>query len=229
MSTCFEITFSDLEKAFQRLKNDRPRRSFVEYPSLISFANHDKALWMEELIEGVSKGFNPHVTKMCWAPKAHSLVRPGNILHFKDEIVFNLIVDKIFRGIFISNKKYADLDFGYQLNDPGKTNWIKESFRCWKEFQEKSVKLIDGENAYMVISDITGFYENISISMLISRLREICGASPELNLLSRCLHTWTHRENVGIPQGYSASDILAKIFANQLDSQLINSDSIHLR
>lgn len=48
-------------------------------------------------------------------------------------------------------------------------------------------------------------------------------------MLRECLRQWSFRGDVGIPQGYSASDILAKLFANTLDNLLLNNGYTHLR
>lgn len=55
------------------------------------------------------------------------------------------------------------------------------------------------------------------------------GSRPEIDLLRLCLRKWSARGEKGIPQGYSASDLLAKVYANQIDLALRNDGYRHLR
>lgn len=48
-------------------------------------------------------------------------------------------------------------------------------------------------------------------------------------LLSSCLHRWAHPRGKGIPQGYSASDIIAKVYLEPVDRTLRNDGFDHLR
>jgi hypothetical protein len=48
-------------------------------------------------------------------------------------------------------------------------------------------------------------------------------------LLSACLHRWAGLRGKGIPQGYSASDILAKLYLDPIDHNLRNAGFTHLR
>ena len=81
----------------------------------------------------------------------------------------------------------------------------------------------------MVFTDITGFYDNIDLPLLMSDLRN-CNIDPELiSQISKCLNKWVSINNKGIPQGQSASDILAKLYLNSIDLGLKNSGFVELR
>ncbi len=225
----FAVSKKELDTAYQRIKNDRPKRCFVEYPNIFNFIDVDKNILFDELTEKISLGYQPHPTQMCWVPKTNHQVRPANILHIKDEIVFNLIIGAIFPTLYGHNQRFKEVDIAYPLSTPEKTKWISNQFNAWKHFSTKSIEILNKEYAFVVYSDITGFYENINIKRMILTLKELCGDMPQIDLLSSCLNVWSNRGEDGIPQGYSGSDILSKTFANKLDEMLINGGFKHLR
>lgn len=83
MAIQFDPEIYELRKAYDRSKADRPGRTFVEYPNLMAWTEMNLAEWLAELRTSCASGFQPHSSRLCWLPKANSLLRPGNILHFK--------------------------------------------------------------------------------------------------------------------------------------------------
>lgn len=231
MSTAFLVEYSELKLAYKRAKDDRTNRCFVEYPYLIDWAEIDLTQWFKDLQERLAGGYQPHSSKLCWIPKANSLLRPGNIIHLKDEVVYNLIVSRLYKRIWTTLREYqGDPDAAYILAEPEEQNWIKNNFKSWEKFREVSLAYLEKGAQFVVVSDITGFYENIYIDKLLSDLRQICeGSLPEIELLRVCLRKWSARGDKSIPQGYSASDILSKVYAHPIDIALRNDGYRHLR
>ena len=231
MAAKFSVELSELELAFKRVKNDRPHSCFIEYPYLIDWANIDKQQWLEELQAKIALGFQPHSSRLCWVPKAHSLVRPANILHLKDEIVYNLLIGRMYQIFWSALQPWQGKpDSAYILSKPEEEKWIQNRFMAWDNFRANSLKLLEEGTQFVVVSDITGFYENIDIDKLLSDIRQAAGGTlAEIDLLRLCLRKWSARGDKGIPQGYSASHILAKIYANSIDISLRNDGYKHVR
>jgi hypothetical protein len=82
---------------------------------------------------------------------------------------------------------------------------------------------------YVVICDITGYYENVDIPILMSDLKQIGVPAPVVNMLSMCLNRWAQVTGRGIPQGHSPSDILGKIYLNSVDYNLRAMNYTHYR
>lgn len=156
--TNLQVTENEITVAFQRAKRDRPRRCFIDYPLLLKWAEFDKKNWLECLRKKIQEGYQPHTSKMCFVPKPKHLVRPANIIHLKDEVVYNIIVgrlyDYIYRHLMENN---IHVDCSYPLSEPPKTEWINPSFNGWKKFGDKSISYIEDGYRYVVFSDITGF------------------------------------------------------------------------
>jgi hypothetical protein len=158
-------------------------------------------------------------------------VRPGNILHFKDEVIYNLLLDRLYDSIWKALEGFQkEPDAAYVLTGEPRNSWFQSSFKSWEEFRGKSLEYLQDGTAFVVVADITGFYENIDTDKLLSDLRQIVGGPrPEIDLLRACLRKWSARGEKGIPQGYSASDLLAKVYANPVDLALRNDGYRHLR
>lgn len=231
MATQFDPEITEFQLAYKRAKSDRPSRCFVEYPYLIKWAELNLSEWLNELQKKCSAGFQPHSSRLCWLPKSNSLLRPGNIIHFKDEVVYNLILARLYKGIWNALRTFqGEPDAAYVLVGPEKTEWFQNNFTSWDGFRNKSLEYLENGAKFVVVADITGFYENIDIDKLLSDLRQIAGgAGPEIDLLRNCLRKWSARGEKGIPQGYSASDLLAKVYANPVDIALRNEGYRHLR
>jgi len=123
MATAFSVEYSELKLAYKRAKEDRPNRCFVEYPYLIDWAEIDLTQWLKDLQERLAGWYQPHSSRLCWIPKANSLLRPGNIIHLKDEVVYNLIVSRLYKRIWTALREYqGDPDAAYILAEPEEQN-----------------------------------------------------------------------------------------------------------
>ncbi len=231
MSTNITATIEELKLAYSRTKLDRPSRCFVEYPFLFHLAEIDLDVWLQSLSKKLAEGYFPKTSRLCWIPKPNYQLRPGNILTLKDEVVYNLIIGKLYSKIWDALEPYqGNPDVAYPLSTPdSKEKWVKSNFKSWDKFRELSFDRMATGVEYVVVSDVTGFYENIDQDKLISDLKQIVGSCPEIDLLRNCLRKWSIRGDKGIPQGYSASDILAKVFVSPIDQALQNDGFIHLR
>ncbi|CAN7395833.1 RNA-directed DNA polymerase [Brevundimonas sp. LjRoot202] len=98
-------------------------------------------------------------------------------------------------------------------------------YALWPKFDAASRAVLRSPRyKYMVISDISGYYENIQLSILRSLLNRYQPSSPRtINLLIRHLKAWqtfTHdglQVDRGIPQGNSISSFLGNFYLKPVD------------
>lgn len=218
-----EAKLEDLILAWERMKSGRPDRVFINHPFLISMVERDLEGWLTIIQDKLKSGYEPSPCVICQVPKPHNLVRPASYLTIEDELVYTYLIGVFYPQIVERIGKHQGVtDIAYQLDkDASSKNWVKSDFRVWKQWREDSVKKLDKKCNYVVFTDITGYYENIEISILISDIRELCGKSDELNLLSKMLNMWAHPRLKGIPQGYFASDVIAKLYLTTIDENLL--------
>jgi len=230
-SMSFEASLEELRLAWARVKLDRPDRCFVDHPFLVKWVEWDLETWLDGLRAELAAGYVPRPCQLCAAPKAGSLVRPGAVLDIRDETVYNFLVGRFFAGICgVLKGSQGDPDVAYQLaTEPDGPQWLEAGCRIWRQWRERSIEKLDQGASYVLVADITGFYDNIDIGKLVSDMRAIDDLGPELELLNDCLRRWATPRSRGIPQGYSASDILAKVYLSSVDSALRNEGFVHLR
>lgn len=226
-----EITVEELSIAWSRVKADHLNVRFVDHPHVLRWIESDLDAWLVEIRDELAAGYQPRSSHMCWALKPGGLLRPGTVLEVEDELVYNMLLGRLLPQL---RRQLADLqgnpDLSYILADSADdTAWIRTGFRLWTQWRKRSIERLDQGASYMLVADITGFYDNIDIRKLMSHMRAACGARDELKLLGNCLSKWARPRDRGIPQGYSASHLLAKLFLEPVDRALMNDGYVHLR
>jgi hypothetical protein len=179
----------------------------------------------------VAAGYVPSERLLCLTPKPGWLVRPGAVLNLEDEVIYTALLGALHERLWtLIGSSQGDPDVAYQLQPlQAGVEWVRSGFRVWTDWRTRSLAKLAGGCLYMVTADIAAFYDTIDLSLLFSDLRAM-GADPTaLPLLSACLNRWASPLGRGIPQGYTASDILAKLYLHPVDVALRNAGFTHLR
>jgi reverse transcriptase-like protein len=221
----------DLRLAWQRARFDRPDRCFVTHPFMIDLIELELDAWVTDLGGHLVAGFVPSPSIICHEPKGGGFVRPGTHLRLEDEVVFNALLGTVFRNIGeVLRWSQGNPDVAYQLAiSHDNPEWVSRGFVVWKQFREKSLAYIDQGAEFVLFADISAFYENVDLPRLASDLNRVGIDQEARTLLSRCLNRWADPRGKGIPQGYSAADILAKLYLEPVDQSLRNEGFKHLR
>ncbi|MGB9198803.1 MAG: RNA-directed DNA polymerase, partial [Terriglobales bacterium] len=222
----------DMKTAWKRVKDDARNRVFIRHPYAIQVVELDVEGWLNARLEDVRKDrYTPSSMFVCDVPKGKGLVRPGSHLAYADRLVYTACVGACFPAIHAAlNWAQGAIDFSYRLaKRPGDPEWLRDRFAGWQEFREKSIQRIDKGALYIVMADITAFYENVDIGILTSDLKQVKAPAAAIEQISRCLNKWAQVSGRGIPQGQSPSDILAKLYLNNVDVNLKNMGYDHLR
>jgi hypothetical protein len=95
-----EVSVEELEMAWRRLKFDRPHRAFIQHPKLIAWIESDLSSWLQVLQGELADGYSPHSAHLCLVPKPAYMVRPALILDVRDEVVYNLVVGRMYPSIW---------------------------------------------------------------------------------------------------------------------------------
>ena len=122
------------------------------------------------------------------------------------------------------------VDFSYEIsNDFENAQWLESPFVGWEKFRTTSLKKIETGISHVIIADISGYYESINITTLMSDLQTALADNDVVNLLKNCLDRWAQSTDRGIPQGYAPSDFLGKLYLNSVDLNLKAMEYDHLR
>ena len=99
----------------------------------------------------------------------------------------------------------------------------------WEAFRRKSLSLVDEGYSHVVLTDISAFYEHIDIDTLISDLGTLDCPKDAVTQLRVLLEKRAQIDARGIPQGYSASDVLSKVYLHVVDVRLRQDGYVHCR
>ena len=223
----------DINLAWSRVKKDLKDKHFISPIFIADILNGDLEKYLEALkIKIENKTFQPHPMEIVEIPKGRGLIRPGSLLLVEDNITYSALVQECYLKILNQIEwSQNEVDFAYIVSKENSTSkdWYKSQLLGWNEFREKSLAKINEGYQYVIVTDLTGFYDNIDIPTLISDLKSCTIENDIVNELSKCLNRWTQVNNKGLPQGNSASDILAKLYLDNVDKGLKNAGFIHLR
>lgn len=229
------VALLDLPLAWRRVKEDLARgRCFGVHPHERRLVEAHEDQWMASLQQTLEDGtYEPAPLEICAVPKAGGTVRPGGHLSLRDHVVYTACVGACSERIR-DTLYWADRprDFSYPIaRNPSSAHWIENYFSMWRAFGSKSVEKIDEGTPYVVTADIAGFYENVDISLLLSDLRALEVENAVITLLSACLNKWSvsHIQGRGVPQGFTASDILARLYLHNVDRGLDGRALFHYR
>ncbi|MFI5108501.1 MAG: RNA-directed DNA polymerase [Terriglobales bacterium] len=142
----------------------------------------------------------------------------------EDELILNAPIGSMY-GLIREGLAWSQgtADISYQL--PNRTNaveWVKRGFPVWREWREKSLSAVTGDLTHVLFVDIANYYEHVDLRTLKSDLRQHRVEGEALDVLIDCLYRWADSRARGLPQGYSAADILAKVYLNTVDQTLQN-------
>ncbi len=222
----------DLRHGFDIVTQDLKHRTFVRPAFQLELFLQNKNGCLEELRKAISaKNYYPSAVPLCEVPKSGGTIRSGQILTVQDHIVYSAVTAMLIPSI-VKAVSWPDrlIDYSYQIDVEHAANaWFKSYYKAWKAFADASMEKLKAGVPLVLMTDISSYYDHIDIGLLISDLRTAGAPETALTLLSMCLNRWAVVQGKGIPQGYSASDALAKLYLNSVDRRMRDSGYDHLR
>lgn len=166
-------------------------------------------------------------------PKAKYILRPGARPILIDWIIYDAVVSYIARKIYT---KVPKVSFSFQkFRDRMKNKKEYKNINYWVAFDDEALSRAK-KNSFMLVTDITGFFEHISIDALKERLLLLSTDSEYQRavsfLVDLMLEVWTKNNSIGkfgLPQGVEASRILADIYLYSVDQVMTKTKSNFIR
>ena len=153
-----------------------------------------------------------HIDKPKYNFTLRQLARP----RITDWIIFEAILD-YYRG-FLANSDLCS--FSYSFDSKKGREYSK-----WLSFDRATEEVLK-DNNYLLITDITGYYENINIKemlqILLNHVDKNHLDTSYLNVLALMLYAWqsSRIHGFGLPQGIRGTGFLAEIFLDHVDSHM---------
>ena len=261
MPADFYTKLSDLgqlRRAWHLARNDS-RADFLFDP----YRYADFAFRLEDYLNDLSQSltsgtYHPKSLLTIDVPKSSLSVRPGSVLAMEDRVVLFAIAcliappldKKLPQGVYSwrvkSNSNSKELFEDHEIfkipflkrqTIQRRIEFIEPWYAAWPQFMEdlKSAHEQEGYR-YLVLSDITAYFENIDLNLLRDLLLHHLPKQPRIvNFLCTLLEYWAwpafHGSAAprGIPQGNGVSSFLGNIYLLPLDqafSRLVNRRGI---
>ena len=216
-------TSETVARALVRYAGDARHRSFFDHPVALSLIQQNADPWIADLVGVLDAGnYAPSPARLVAVPKPQWHVRSGTVLSIEDEVVYSYLglrLLELIRGTIGWSSPH--LRFSHRLAASDRKYWFQKRLVGWKAFDRMSLRRMKGNDAkYVVVTDIAGFYGNISVGRLIRELRAAGADQQDVALLTRCLNTWSQQRERGIPEGHSTSDLLAEFYLDPIDRAL---------
>lgn len=226
------FSLDELALALKRVEQDHKYRVFVTRPAEWAVVDAQREAWLSRLRAQIESGsYVPGPAPIADVPKGKGAVRSACLLSLTDEVVYTAAVGRLVSAIQSAlewGKPHPDCS--YLLRKPDGVNWVSTPYLCYKIWRERSVESLAVPVHFVVVTDITAYYDTILHEILLSDLKA-AGAEAELAsyLVGKLLSRWVVVNGRGIPQGLSASDLLAKLYLNTIDHGLSGAGVVHLR
>ena len=241
-----KATSLDGLRAGWHLTRAETRSDFIQdYITVESFGyNLGTQLW-ELRRQLITDTFEPQSLIRVEVPKGAMGVRPGSLLPIPDRTVLYSFVREIAQ---VFDKLLPDGVYSYRLKEKlAKGELFRESdalevpflkknkiqneidpteawYTLWPEFNEKTKAAMDTGYSFLSVSDISAYFENISLPILRDLLMaQIPSEQKLINVIMRCFETWTYKTEHGyrplrgIPQGSNISSFFGNIYLIPLD------------
>lgn len=229
------ISFSDaeLDLALQRVEQDHTNaRVFVSRAVEWIVLRRDRPSWLARLKERLSsEAYSPSASEIADIPKGGGAVRAGCLLSLQDEVVFAATVGKCLPAIqSVLDWQNPHPDCSYLFRRLDGVEWLSTPFHCWSWFRKRSLDALLPSVNYVVSADVVSFYDYVLHKELLSDLQD-AGVESDLAqfLIGALLSRWCLPNGRGLPQGLSASDVLAKLYLNRVDRALDSAGIVHVR
>jgi len=236
----FGIKFN-LETAIKRLKKDLRDDWF---PDFLNFKDvfQDNKYILEQLSAYIDKDIIYKASPALHfdIPKPGYAIRYSSETNIIDRLIYQACVDVIAIDL---DKIHSESVYSHRVNKEWDTKYFfRYAVDEWNKFlTDTKIELDKEENEVLLVTDLSNYYESISINDLINTLNlqiENIGLSNEKEKefknvslqLKELLSTWCEpNTRRGIPQNRDASSFLSNLFLNPVDAAMLNSGYKYFR
>jgi hypothetical protein len=172
-------------------------------------------------LEPFLKHYEPHRGASYHIPKANFTIRDSIYISAVDRLVYQALIDRL---IIHLDPLLSPGVFSHRLRAPD-AKWIFHSgVEQWKKFLNAvKLELHARPSAWLVITDLSQYFETVRFRFLKRQLEEMLGKrlTPDLqgciDALMRCLSAWSPYEGYGLPQNIEASSFLGNVLLDRCD------------
>ena len=230
----------NLWRAINRLKHDL-RDDWFQDPLDFKFWLKKEIILkrLKKYLGNSNKHYTPSSpAKHFVIPKSGFSTRPSIETSLIDRVIYQSYIDILIEHLdnILDNRIYS---FRSNSGKDSKKYIFQYSIEQWLKYVYQTKLVLNNENPYLVVADITNFYENIHIGLLKEEIKDLIHNNfrqdeclkIKLDKIVDNLHslitTWNEKlinKEFGIPQNRDASSFLANLFLNKIDNIMVNTN-----
>jgi hypothetical protein len=231
-----KVTIKELRLALQRLSTGRniPYKRFFRSIYLnYQFAADDNLKRLRQEIQGNWKASKP---LRIYTPKPSGLQRPITLLKIDDQIILQLLANRLALKIYKRRKKVEHkVAFSNILSRPKDSVFFLEDWHLtYSLFQKKCEEHYKNGFHWIAHFDLAAYYDTLSHEILMKVVAPRTSTNEPWTTYMKWLQAWsspvgTDGHAHGIPQGPIGADFLGEIFLLPLDEKFLKEGIRYVR
>lgn len=221
-----------LHISWKRIKEDR-RTDFIigdfEYNVFDSYKNElINNLEDRILKEGID--YNPKPLRIIRVPKTSYTTRPGVVPEIDDRIYYQYLVDELAEEIedrLVPISENVVHSYRYSKKRDSSDMFVNKN-ASYSTFEE-TTRLLMEDYKYIVVTDISSYFERIYHHELENTIRGLGGTSLIIDQLMSLLRKWRKGNSYSIPQGIWPSDYLGNVYLDPIDKFMLRKNFQYIR
>ncbi|MCX5813686.1 MAG: RNA-directed DNA polymerase [Proteobacteria bacterium] len=223
-----KIALKELKLALQRVSTGRNiayKRFFRSMYLAYQLAEEQNLNRLRDKLKG---SWQPQKPWRIYTPKSSGLQRPITLLHIEDQIVLQLIANRIADKLYARRKKIEYHVAFSNVLASAKDNvfFLEDWHKAYLIFQKKCEENYRKGFRWIAHFDLAAYYDTISHELLIKTIAPKSHEKEPWKTYKKWLGLWSSPEGVdghghGIPQGPIAADFLAEAFLLPMDEMFL--------
>lgn len=230
------VSMAELKLALQRLSTGRNipyKRFFRAIYMTYQLAADENLKRLRQQLQGNWRATKP---LRIYTPKPSGLQRPITLLSVDDQIVLQLLANRVATKIYDRRKKVEHkVVFSNVLSRPkGSIFFLEDWHGTYALFQRECEKHFKKGFRWIAHFDLAAYYETISHDLLFKVVARKSSTKEPWITYKKWLQTWSSPDGTdghthGIPQGPIAADFLGEAFLLPLDEKFLKAGVRYVR
>lgn len=208
----------DLQGALRRLR-ENDLRNDLYVPDILRYRDYLSV--PDELMEAAASLINRSrpipLAQQIDLPKSAFFTRPISLLDLDARLAYEALVETIVPRI---EARLSPHVYGSRRLHPAQIGVVYR-VNQWHTWREEIRSAVAAGHQWMIKTDLTAYFETIPHRLLFADIDALNPDRRIVEVLREMIRTWSNSGSVGIPQGPDASRMLAQLYLEPIDGEML--------